>query len=296
MSKSIVEYMNQGPTMDNLQKTLQERTPQFIASVASLVSSNPKIAECSQRTVLSACLVAASLDLPINQNLGFAYIIPYNVKVKAQKQGEIDRYEQQAQFQMGWKGFIQLAIRTGKYKSINVREVREGEMLGEDFLSGEIKFEWAKDREKLPIVGYIAYFKLLSGFEKMAYMTVKDLEKHGMKYSKSYKYGQWTEDPDAMMKKTMLKLLISKFGPMSSALEKAIISDQATIDNEKLNYIDNGAIDPTQEGARRETERVLRHIENAKTPEELEMVSSALEDQNQSVQEKYTDKMKELSK
>ena len=187
------------------------------------------LAGCKPESVLTAALTAASLDLPINQNLGFAYLIPYK-----NKGGEV------CQFQMGYKGFIQLAQRSGYYKTINATDVREGEMTGFDRLSGELSFEWLDDaeRSKAKVVGYVAYFQLLNGFEKSLFMTTEELEKHAMKYSKNYakyKTGLWADNFDSMAKKTVLKLLISKFGPLNTQLEDAIQKDQ-TADDE---YVDN---------------------------------------------------------
>lgn len=297
MSNSIVQYMSQPNVQSNIEQTLKDRAPQFVASVAALFNSNPKIAACDKKSVLSSCLIAASLDLPINQNLGFAYIIPYNVKVKGgvdQNGKELYHYEQQAQFQMGWKGFVQLAIRTDKYKFINTRDVRDGELVGEDFLSGEITFNWQKDRENLPTVGYVAYFKLLSGFEKMLYMSIDDLKKHGAKYSKSYKYGQWTEDPDGMMRKTVLKLLISKYGLMTSQLAKAIDSDQAIVSDGKAIYIDNQPADAHEIADGKERERVLSHISNCQTVEELEQCEDVINDYGSDVTVAYNNKKTQL--
>lgn len=299
MSNSIVQYMATPNVQQNIEQTLKDRAPQFIASVAALVNSNLKIAACEKKTVLSSCLIAASLDLPINQNLGFAYIIPYNVKVKdgVDNNGkELYHYEQQAQFQMGWKGFVQLAIRTEKYKAINTRDVREGELQSEDFLSGEITFNWKENRENLPVIGYVAYFRLISGFEKMLYMSIQDLKKHGIKYSKSYSYGQWKDDPDGMMRKTVLKLLISKYGLMTSQLAKAIDSDQAVIDGEKTKYIDNAPQLPDDVANEKENERIRNFIDNAKTTTELEQCLESVETSgNDLLKSQYRTKLQQLS-
>lgn len=175
------------------------------------------------------------MNLPINPNLGFAYIIPY----KSNKTG---KYE--AQFQMGYKGFIQLAQRSGQFKRINATDVREGELLGVNRLSGELNIEWIEDekeRNTKPVVGYIGYFKLLNGFEKELYMTVEELQSHGKKYSQSFKrgYGLWADEFDTMAKKTVLKLLISKYGALTTNLQEAILADQSAVGEDGYNYIDN---------------------------------------------------------
>lgn len=227
---SLVQYVKQYAVSQRLNELLGKRAPQFVTSLVSAVNANTLLAGCKPESVLTAALTAASLDLPINQNLGFAYLIPYK-----NKGGEV------CQFQMGYKGFIQLAQRSGYYKTINATEVRDGEIIGQNRLSGEIEFDWIEDdaeREKKPVIGYVAYFRLLNGFEKAVYWSVDKIEAHAKKYSKSYaKYGSglWKDDFDSMAKKTVLKLLISKFGPLNTQLQEAIQKDQ-TIDG---SYEDN---------------------------------------------------------
>jgi len=226
---SIAQYVRQDAVTQRLNELLGKRAPQFVTSLVSAVNANQMLANCKPESVLTAALTAASLDLPINQNLGFAYLIPYK-----NKGGEV------CQFQMGYKGFIQLAQRSGYYKTINATDVREGEMTGFDRLSGELSFEWLEgaERNKAKVVGYVAYFQLLNGFEKSLFMTTEELEKHAQKYSKNYakyKTGLWADNFDSMAKKTVLKLLISKFGPLNTQLEDAIQKDQ-TADDE---YVDN---------------------------------------------------------
>lgn len=226
---SIAQYVRKDAVTQRLNELLGKRAPQFVTSLVSAVNANQMLANCKPESVLTAALTAASLDLPINQNLGFAYLIPYK-----NKGGEV------CQFQMGYKGFIQLAQRSGYYKTINATDVREGEMTGFDRLSGELSFEWLEsaERNKAKVVGYVAYFQLLNGFEKSLFMTTEELEKHAQKYSKNYakyKSGLWADNFDSMAKKTVLKLLISKFGPLNTQLEDAIQKDQ-TADDE---YVDN---------------------------------------------------------
>lgn len=272
---SITEYMTQDAVNQNIANALGNRKMQFITSVASLVNSSQALKECDAKSVLSACLVAASLDLPLNQNLGFAYVIPYNTR-----DGKV------AQFQMGWKGFVQLAQRSGQFKTINATDVREGELTGVNRLTGEIDFTWASEPErgKLPVVGYVAYMKLTSGFEKSLYMTVEELEKHAKKYSASYRSQSkdtnvWRDDFDAMAKKTVIKLLLSKYAPMTPDMAKAYESDQALVQDESIAYIDNEPKNPKELAKEREVERVRKHIENSKTLEELEQCRDALTDE-----------------
>lgn len=227
---ALTQYVKQDAVNARLNELLGKRAPQFVTSLISAVNANAMLANCAPESVLTAALTAASVDLPINQNLGFAYLIPYKNKT-----GEV------CQFQMGYKGFIQLAQRSGYYKTINATDVREGEIAKKDRLSGEIEFSWIEnesERAKAKVIGYVAYFRLLSGFEKTFYMSKDELQSHATKYSKNYaKYnsGLWADNFDAMAKKTVLKLLISKFGPLNTQLEDAIQKDQ-TIDGE---YADN---------------------------------------------------------
>lgn len=227
---TLTQYVKQDAVTTRLNELLGKRAPQFVTSLVSAANANTMLANCAPETVLTAALTAASMDLPINQNLGFAYLIPYKNKT-----GEV------CQFQMGYKGFIQLAQRSGYYKTINATDVREGEIVKNDRLSGEIEFSWIEneaERAKAKVVGYVAYFKLLSGFEKTFYMSAEELKSHATKYSKNfakYNSGLWADNFDAMAKKTVLKLLISKFGPLNTQLEDAIQKDQ-TVDGE---YVDN---------------------------------------------------------
>ena len=225
---------------------LGERKNQFVASVVSLAKSNPKIEACTRESLLAACMTAASLNLPINPSLGFAYIIPYDRKTK-----NGDKWETitEAQFQMGYKGFIQLVQRSSQIKTINVTDVREGEIVRQDFLSGEFEFDCLEEnRDKAKVIGYVAFIRLVNGFEKSLYMTVAELEKHGERFSKSYNamdYGKknyvglWRTDFDVMARKTVLKLLLSKYAPMTTEIEKAISFDQAVIRDGQADYVDN---------------------------------------------------------
>lgn len=211
-----------------IEDTLGKRTPQFISSVLSLVNTNENFKKCDPVEIFNTCLMAASLDLPVNKDLGQAWVIPYGNK---------------PQLQIGWKGFVQLAQRSGLFKTINATDVRQGEMKGRNRLTGEIDFEWIEDdaeREKAKVVGYVSFFRLNNGFEKSLYMTVDELEAHGHKYSKSYSRADalWKTDFDAMATKTVIKLLLNRYAPLSvdSALSKAISADQADADG---NYADN---------------------------------------------------------
>ncbi len=223
-----------------LEEVLGKRTNVFISSLISATQANARLKECDPKTILSAGMFAATLDLPINQNLGFAYIVPYNNKQKDSSGKDI--WVKAAQFQMGYKGFIQLAIRSGQYKTINVSEVYEGEIIDFNRMTGEFDYDSLEDTTDRKIVGYMAYYKLLNGFEKALYMTNKQVETHGKKYSQTYKkgFGLWATDFDAMAKKTVLKLLLNRYGVLSVEMQKSVQADQAIIrKNEEYEYPDN---------------------------------------------------------
>ncbi len=269
-------------TQQRFHDVLGKKATTFIASLLAVTVNNDSFAHVDAQTVLSAAMTAATLDLPINPNLGFAYVIPY---------------KGQAQFQMGYKGFVQLAMRSGQFKTINVSDVREGEIEKIDHLTGEITFAWKEDREKLSIIGYVAYMRLINGFEKSLYMTKSDLLGHGTKYSQTMKqgFGLWKTDFDAMAKKTVIKLLLSKYAPLTTDMQKAQLADQAVIDGEdNYNYPDNTPLLPEGIAAEKEKARILKHIEESKTLAELQKCEEfIIDDETRAL---YEAKKGELSK
>jgi len=226
------------------QEMLGKRAPSFITSVLQIVSSNALLVKADPHSVYHSAAVAATLDLPLNNNLGFAYIVPYNQSVQVDGKWE---KKQVAQFQLGYKGFKQLALRSGQFKGMNATDVREGEMKERNRLTGYIRFEWVQDeieRNKLPITGYVSHFELLNGYSQTWYMSLEELQKHGKKYSQTYKNdkGLWKDDFDSMALKTVTKLNLSKNAPLSVEMQKAITFDQAIIndsDTEDVTYVDN---------------------------------------------------------
>jgi recombination protein RecT len=223
------------------QEMMGKRAAAFITSVLQITSQNEMLSTADPVTIYQSAAVAATLDLPLNNNLGFAYIVPYNSK---QKDGS---WKVVAQFQIGAKGFKQLALRSGQFLMINDTDVREGELKHYDRLTGEIEFEWIQDvKERLsrPIIGYASYFKLLNGFEKTYYMTVDELKDHGLKFSQTFKkgFGLWKDDFDGMARKTVIKLNLSKNAPLSVEMQRAVITDQAVVNDaetEDVEYVDN---------------------------------------------------------
>ena len=231
---SLQQLLNSDTIKSRFEKVLDSSPESFISSILTIVRSNSKLQECDPNSILAAAGIAAALKLPMNPSLGFSYIVPY---------------KNQAQFQLGYKGIIQLALRTGQYKTINAGAVCEGMIKEIDFVTGEIiRGEKISDE----IVGYVAYFELLNGFHKSLYMTVDEIAEHAKRYSQSYNYdlksgrksSVWSSNFHAMACKTVLKLLISKFGIISIDQQgldiiKALQADQAVITEDGLKYIDN---------------------------------------------------------
>lgn len=190
---------------------LNQRGPAFLASLISVVSGNDALQKCEPATILTSAAKAAILNLPIEQSLGFAYIVPFG---------------KDATFVLGYKGMIQLAIRTSMYEAINATNIYEGEAIREDRLTGKIVLNGNRTGDK--VTGYVAYFKLRNGFEKYHYMSVEQVTAHAKKYSKSYGNGRsaWTTNFDDMGKKTVLRLLLGRYGLMSIDMQD---TDDATL-------------------------------------------------------------------
>ena len=198
---------------------LGKRAPQFVASIISLVNADKNLQTAFQQapvTIIQAALKAATYDLPIDPALGYAYIVPFNNTIKTEN-GNQKRME--ASFILGWKGMNQLAIRTGVYQKINVSDVREGELKKYDRLTEDIVIEWVEDeeeREKLPIIGWVGYYRLINGMEKTIYMSRKQVEAHERKNRKGQYMGKrWRESFDDMAAKAVFRRLIGKYGVMS---------------------------------------------------------------------------------
>lgn len=248
---SIKTFFERTDVKQKFQELLGKRSTSFITSVLQITAQNSLLANAEPTSIFQAAAVAATLDLPLNQNLGFAYIVPYNQKVK-EKDGTW-RTKQVAQFQMGYKGFIQLAQRSGQFKSIYAAPIYEGQIINANPLDGyEFNFE---HRTSDKIIGYAAKFKLLNGFEATWFMTIEQLKQHGSKYSKSFTNdkGLWQTDFDTMASKTVIKLLLSKFAPLSVEMQKAVITDQSIIndaDTQDVTYIDNIPDTPNKEEER----------------------------------------------
>ena len=226
------------------EEMLGKRSTSFITSVLQIVASNQLLAKADPSSIYQAAAMAATLDLPLNNSLGFAYIVPYNQKYKdANGQWQT---KQVAQFQLGYKGYIQLAQRSGQFKTLASCPIYEGQIVEQNPLTGYV-FDFTKP-SNTKVVGYAAFFELINGFQKMMYMTIEEMKSHGAKYSKTYNNdkGLWNTDFDAMANKTVLKLLLSKFAPLSVDMQKAVITDQATVTNHEtveVEYVDNEPVE-----------------------------------------------------
>ena len=238
MANSLAKAQNIGLTAYLSKDTVREQIDKvvggkngarFITAIVSAVNTNPALQECSNSSILSGALLGESLKLSPSPQLGQYYLVPFNDK----NRGKV------ATFQLGYKGYIQLAIRSGQYKKLNVLAIKEGELVKFDQLNEEIDVNLIEDeeeREKAPTIGYYAMFEYTNGFRKALYWSKAKMEAHALKYSAGYKakkgYTFWEKDFDGMAYKTMLRQLISKWGIMSVEMATAIDSDMAVINED----------------------------------------------------------------
>ncbi len=215
----LKNILSEKSVQQQFEAVLKENANAFVASLIDLYNYDKTLQMCSPKYVVMEALKAASLKLPINKQLGFAWIVPY-------KDGKTGQYI--PTFQLGYKGYVQLCMRTGAYKYINADVVYEGELVKYDKLTGAIEIDTEK-RKSDKKIGYFAYIETLNGFSKTLYMSIEEVTKHAKQYSKSYgsKNSVWTTDFDAMALKTCLRLLLSKYGIMSVEMQRAYIEDSA---------------------------------------------------------------------
>ena len=243
-----------------------KRSAKFIAAISSAVATNPGLQECDAGSILSGALLGEALNLSPSPQLGQYYLVPFDQKKYNEKTKKYEVISKKAQFQLGYKGYIQLAIRSGQYKDIDVIEVREGEYLGRNKITGKHQFEFIEDeveRENKRIIGYMAYFEYLNGFYKNLYWSKEKMQKHALEYSQAYasdvkkgtNYSFWSKDFDGMAFKTMLRQLISKWGIMSIDMQEALTKDMSVIKEDgTCDYVDNQPIVsvPTEEATNNE--------------------------------------------
>lgn len=268
---SFEAYMHQDAVknyVNNMLNNPREAT-KFIASIISAVNNTPALKECASSTIVSAALLGHSLNLSPSASLGQYFIVPFDDRRKGCKV---------AQFQLGYKGFIQLAIRSGQYKNINVISVKEGELIAYNPFNDEIVFKPITDyeeRKKAKTVGYYAFFELVNGFRKSIYWSKEQMLEHAKKYSAGYQndlkkgtsYTFWSKDFDAMAYKTLLRQLISKWGIMSIEMEKGYVGDQAVINADgSSDYVDNATryplvVEKEEDKPQEEVEEELPKVE-----------------------------------
>lgn len=213
----------------------------FITAIVSHVAQNPELQKCQHATLFTAAMQCEALKLSPSKTLGEAYIVPFNDN----KNNRVV-----ATFQIGWQGYVQLALRSGQYKKLNVVELKQGEVIYYNRLTGDIETKFIDDdelREKTPTMGYYAMFELTNGFFKGIYWSREKMEQHALKYSQGYAadkrkgtaYTFWSKSFDEMAKKTMIRQLIGKWGPKSLEMRQGLESDGAVIrDDQTLDYVD----------------------------------------------------------
>lgn len=250
-----------------MKSLLGEKAGHFMMTIVGVVEGTPQLQSCDPQSIINSAIASATLDLPIEKNLGYAYIVPYKNK---------------AQFQLGYKGYIQLALRSGQYKYINSIEIKEGELESYNLLTGEFNFKFIEDinkRLEAKTIGYASYIEFTNGFRNTLYMTKEQVDNHAKEYSQSYAYdlregyknSNWSTNFDSMALKTVLKLNLSKFGALSVSVQRALqldgssiteIKDDGTISAE---YLDNG----------NKENKIIGDIELATKDEILELLSNA---------------------
>lgn len=255
----LKNMLNAPSVMEQFNNALAKSAPTFVASVIDLYNGDTNLQQCEPKMVVMEALKAAVLKLPINKALGYAFIIPFNNSVKDDKGNWIKKMV--PTFQMGYKGYIQLAMRTGQYRTINADVVYEGELRKVNKLTGEIAFDGEKKSDK--VIGYFCYFELLNGFSKTLYMTVEQMAEHAKRYSKGLKKETtvesllnlsnlpvatdsktvgWMGNFHGMAVKTVIRNLLSKYGYLSIEMQQAIENDTEgdTADNRDNLVHENG--------------------------------------------------------
>ena len=240
-----------------------DRARRFTASIMSAVATNPALQECEAGSILSSALLGESLNLSPSPQLGQFYLVPFN---------DTKRGVKVAQFLLGYKGYIQLAIRSGQYKKLNALAIKKGELVKFDPLNEEIIVDLIDDeleRESTPTTGYYAMFEYTNGFKKAMYWSKEKMESHAMKYSPGYKakkgYTFWEKDFDSMAYKTMLRQIISKWGIMSIEMQQAFENDTETTEDQ--NFFDATPATEIKQGANNEV------LETVGSEPELKQVS-----------------------
>lgn len=266
----------------------KEKAESFIMSALTVIQDSTLLQKADARTVINGVAKAASINLPLDGNRGFAYLVPF----KNSKLGIVE-----AQFQIGARGFKELAYRTKKYKRIEFGKVVEGEMKQIDRLTGEIEWEWVQDQDERntkPVVGYFGFYETHSGMRKTLYMTKKELLSHGKKYSQSFKkgYGLWKDDFDAMAIKTVVKQLLGKDAQLTEAYD----ADQAVLRDDGVDYPDNAKMPLEENNETKEKARLIKWINEAQDEKTLAKANVAVYDMgDDKLIDLFEDKARELA-
>lgn len=255
------------PTMRRkFEEVLNENANSFMASVMTLVSNDSYLADSEPMSILSGALTAATLNLGLDKNLGYAYLVPFNSKNK-----QTGKWEKKAQFLLGYKGYIQLAQRSGQYKALNVIEVYDGELTSWNRLTEEFEFD-PNGRKSDEVIGYVGYFELLNGFKKTVYWTKQEIEAHRISNSKDKDKtklsGVWRSDYNAMARKTVLRNMLSKWGILSVEMQEATISDEKVQSVQPDGSIISEAETVEEVTERKEAEPLIEEKKNEATDSE----------------------------
>lgn len=254
--------------MNRLKDVLGKRASAFATSIIQIQSQNEALKKCDPKSILNAAMVSATLDLPINNQIGHTWIVPYGT---------------QAQFQIGYKGFIQLAQRSGQFLKLNVTEVYENQFKSWNAMTEELDADFMVNGSG-KVVGYVAYFKLSNGFEKIVFWTIEKVTAHAKRHSKTFASGPWKTDFDKMAMKTVIKDMLNKWAPLSIEMQIAIKADQAIINDENaedVTYVDSAAYevqDLKSNVADNTEDRLKQLILSSKDEKELNQRLSTLSD------------------
>lgn len=268
------------------------RAQRFISSITSAVAVNPALQECEAGSILAGALLGESMNLQPSPQLGQYYLVPFKMKEKRDRNGNIIQPAcTKAQFVLGYKGYIQLALRTGQYKKLNVIEIKEGELKSFDYLNEEIECVMISDfeaRENAETIGYYAMFEYMNGFRKAMYWTKEQMMRHADKFSPAFsaeaykrlqngeipdkelwKYSSfWYKNFDDMAKKTMLRQIISKWGIMSAELVSAIEHDNKFMQNQGANIVEEDIEEPAMDSMIGTTQNIIDE-ESAAEPQDI---------------------------
>lgn len=246
--KTFADFMRSDDVERMMKNVLADNRvrEQFMSSVISLQAEDSNLHGATRGSILKSCLQAATLDLPIDKNLGFAWVIAYERTID---DGEKKRKVKIAQCQLGYKAFIQFALRTGKYKKINAIPIYEGQLQGFNYLTEEYEIDFSAKKPGSEVIGYMGYFKLLDGFEKVVYWSKAEIEafrqRHNKKRNKEDMNAVWRENYDAMALKTVIKNMLNKWGLLTTQLQKDL---QAAEDTERVDITpDASEIDPEKQ-------------------------------------------------